>query len=152
MTVTTAKAAAPPSAASVGRQSRAAAAATASPQRTSTAVSWATITRPSGVPKNGSSEGARTMARSVTMDVDTPTAASAQPAHSRVDPPAGSLPRHTNQQVQAPPRSTTRPAQSSQRPTTCVPVSQGEVLTNLPKGATLPMLATPTPKAYAPVT
>ncbi len=147
MTVITAKAAALPSAASVGRQGRAAVAATANPQRTSTAVSWATITRPSGVPKSGSSEGARTMARSVRMKVDTPTAASAQPSHSRVGPPAGSLPRHTNQHVQAAPRSRTKPAHSSQRPAACVPVSQGEVLTNLPKGATLPMLATPTPKA-----
>ena len=143
--IATAAAAASPT--SVALRGSAFTAYTARPQATSTAAPCPSSTIPSCVSKSGSSDGARTMARSVRMTVDTPTAASSQPSPRSAPPPAGSEPRHTIRHTQAAPNNKTSPVHSDQRPAAAVPVNQREVRTYLPKGATAPTLATPTPKA-----
>ena len=139
MSVNTATPAATPSVHSVIGCGARPAAATAMPHTTSTATHCPSSSRPSWVSKSGSREGARTMARSLRVTVATPTRGEQPAEPQQRTPPPGRRPPRMNRQKPAAPSSRARPPYRVQRPATATTVSQGEVLTNLPNGATVPM-------------
>ena len=107
--VNTARAAAAPSAASVTGRGARPAAATAMPQTTSTARHCPSSSRPSWVSNSGSSDGARTMARSLRVTVAMPDRGEQPAEPQQRHAAAGQTGAQDDGQMPAAPSSTARP-------------------------------------------